>query len=200
MDEKRFQDIQKDILLETYKQYISRSQNKLTCILTFVGTVGAGLYLFYKAAVGDQEALYAKLFVSMFALLLLSLSFFISLNFGVTCAKENATLHAIREAFGIYDINKPEAFLKKDASNNYWAKINIKNYIPDFYQGLCVASVVMQVLICIVTFCITNDIGIITTSVLFVALQFLHGKLYLRMFKKFSKRIGLIKQAEEAKH
>lgn len=193
---------QKEMLQMMYSSYSQRDEHRLgTAVSLITGTLavfGAYATLFIKVEKFGHEVPFALnhgmtcvdlytvslLGLTIVADLLLSLFFFVSLNFGYTSAKEHVLLHLIQKEYGING--------KPSVADNLCSPKNVEVYsicsfIPDFYQGLCVYSMAFQLIISIATALRLACWWPLAVVLLFFLVQ---CGLYVCVYRKYKRHLG----------
>ena len=194
-------DTQKEMLQKMHESYLKRDEHRLVNVIAIItGTLTvftAYAILFVKeetpvlnATVTVCENLKSVSFyevalwgMTFVADLLLSLFFFVSLNFGYTSAKEHMRLHIVQHCFGING--------KTFVTNKLYSAEETKSYgpfgfIPDFYIGLCVYSLIFQLTFPIATALRLGYWCPLTIPLLFFLAQF---ALYACVYKKYQRHL-----------
>lgn len=192
-----------EFLMEVYKIFASKDGHKVGNVFAFIGVVatvftGYG-YLFalpLKEEIKAANTMFCNtdlytlslIVCCIFCCCALCLLFFISLNFGYTSAKEHHILHMISNTMGYGNLYKLP--YQQKTLDPYETKCNLCNFIPDFYAGLCISVIVMQMLLTIVTIVRVHHCygtAILLTSL--TAIIVIQGGLWWYNHRKFNEYI-----------
>lgn len=190
-----------EFLKEVYKILASKDGHKVGNVFAFIGvvaTVFTGYGYLFALPLKEEIKVVNTMFcgTDLYTLSLivccifccgaLCLLFFMSLNFGYTSAKDHHILRMISNKIGCGDLYK----LQQDSFEPCETKKHWSNFIPDFYAGLCISAIVMQILLTIVTIVRISNCWV-TTILLTVLLSVIaaQGGLWRYYYWKFNKHI-----------
>ena len=192
-----------EFLKEVYMILASKDGHKVGNVFAFIGVVatvftGYG-YLFalpLKEEIKVVNTMFCDTDLYTLSLIVccifccgaLCLLFFISLNFGYTSAKDHHILRMISNKIGcgdLYKLQPQQVAFEPCETKKHWS-----NFIPDFYAGLCISAIVMQILLTIVTIVRVSNCWA-TFALLIVLAIVLMGqwRLWMYNFGKFKKLI-----------
>lgn len=195
-------DTRKEMLQKMHDSYLQRDEHRLKNVIALItGTLivfSAYAVLFVQEETPALKATVTLCYnmesVSLYAIalwgmtfvadLLLSLFFFVSLNFGYTSTKEHVKLHIVQQCFGING--------KTFVANKLYSVEETKSYgpfgfIPDFYIGLCVYSMSFQLIFPIATALRLGYWFPLTVVLLFFLVQ---CGLYVCVYRKYKRHLG----------
>lgn len=180
-----------EMLRLMYQSYSGRDNNKVSSLFSLIAGLtvifsGYGC-LFMKCGC---HGFYSNVLIgiTIVANLAMCMFYFVALNFGYTSTKEHHMLHIIQRKCGVNSQTYKEDELLSDTELNIYRWYD---FIPDFYQGMCLFIVAFQFCISIATCYRLACWWLLAIPLVFLCLQLL---LYREMYRKYIKHVGRKKE------